>query len=132
MQSHINMEMRLRDCIVEVCRRAHIGVRVEVGNNLTPSHSKTRPSEILIPNWVMARTAALDVSVTTPLNPQTLLEAGVTPTAAAHITEVRKHKENNPKCPVLGWVCIPVVAERYRAWGKIYFLPVERIELDWK
>eukprot|EP00731_Ephydatia_muelleri_P038937 Em0999g3a len=74
---------RLRDCIVEVCRRAHIGVQVEVGNNLTPSHSKTRPADILIPNWVMGRAAALDVSVTSPLNPQTLLEAGVTATAAA-------------------------------------------------
>ena len=38
---------RLRDCIVEVCRRAHIGVQVEVGNNLTPSHSKTRPADAI-------------------------------------------------------------------------------------
>eukprot|EP00731_Ephydatia_muelleri_P014602 Em0008g322a len=67
---------RLHDCIVEVCRRAHIGVRVEVGNNLTPSHSKTCSADI--PNWVVGRTATLDVSVTSPLNPQTLLEAGVT------------------------------------------------------
>ena len=36
-------------------------MQVEVGNNLTPSHSKTRPADILIPNWVMGRTAALDV-----------------------------------------------------------------------
>ena len=109
---------RLRDCIVEVCRRAHIGVQVEVGNNLTPSHSKTRPADILIPNWVMGRTAALDVSVTSPLNPQTLLEAGVTATAAALTTEERKHDENDPKCSELGWVCIPVVAESYGAWGR--------------
>ncbi|KAL5489052.1 hypothetical protein EMCRGX_G018098 [Ephydatia muelleri] len=91
---------------------------VEVGNNLTPSHSKTRPADILIPNWVMGRTAALDVSVTSPLNPQTLLEAGVTATAAALTTEERKHDENDPKCSELGWVCIPVVAESYGAWGR--------------
>ena len=109
---------RLCDCIVEVCRHAHIGVQVEVGNNLTPSHSKTRPADILIPNWVMCRTAALDVSVTSPLNPQTLLEAGVTATAAALTTEERKHDENDPKCSELGWVCIPVVAESYGAWGR--------------
>ncbi|KAL5496452.1 hypothetical protein EMCRGX_G012736 [Ephydatia muelleri] len=109
---------RLRDCIGEVCRRAHIGVQVEVGNNLTPSHSKTRPADILIPNWVMGRTAALDVSVTSPLNPQILLEAGVTATAAVLTTEERKHDENDPKCSELGWVCIPVVAESYGAWGR--------------
>ena len=67
----------------------------EVGNNLTPSHSKTRPADILIPNWVMG---TLDVSVTSPLHPQTLLETGVTATAAALTTEARKHEENNPKC----------------------------------
>eukprot|EP00731_Ephydatia_muelleri_P004824 Em0002g1000a len=114
----VTRDNRLRDCIVEVCRRAHIGVQVEVGNNLTPSHSKTRPADILIPNWVMGRTAALDVSVTSPLNPQTLLEAGVTATAAALTTEERKHDENDPKCSELGWVFIPVVVESYGAWGR--------------
>ena len=46
---------RLCDCIVEVCRHAHIGVRVEVGNNVTPSHSKTRPADVLIPIGSWAR-----------------------------------------------------------------------------
>ena len=105
----------LRDCIVEVCHRTHIGEQVEVGNNLTSSHSKT---DILIPNWVMGRTAALDVSVTSPLNPQTLLEAGVTATAAPLTTEEQKHEENDSKCSELGWVCISVVAESYGARGK--------------
>ena len=56
----------------------------------------------------MGRTAALDVSVTSPLNPQTLLEVGVTATAAALTTEERKHEENDPKCSELGWVYIPI------------------------
>ena len=60
----------------------------------------------------MGSTSALDVSATSPLNPQTLLEAGVT------ATEARKHKENNAKRSELGWVCIPVVAESYGAWDK--------------
>ena len=66
----------------------------------------------------MGRTAALDVSVTSSLNPQTLLETGVTATAAALATEARKHEDNNPKCSELGWVCISVAAESYGAWGK--------------
>ena len=66
----------------------------------------------------MGRTAALDVFVTSPFHPQTLLEAGVTATAAALATEARKHQENNPKCSELAWVCIHVVAESYVAWSK--------------
>ena len=124
MQSHVNVEEMwspgTTDFVTALwkCRRAHIGVQVEVGNNLTPSHSKTRPADVLIPNWVMGRTAALDVSVTSPLNPQTLLEAGETATAAALTTEEQKHDENDPKCSELGWVCIPVVAESYGAWER--------------
>ena len=57
----------------------------------------------------MSRTAALDVSITSPLNPITLLEAGVSATAAAQATEYRKHQVNDPKCSQLGWVYVPVV-----------------------
>ena len=108
----------IRDILVETCRRAHIGVKVEVGNNLRRDHSKTRPADILLPNWFLGRTAALDVSITSPLNPVSLLEAGVSATAAAQATESRKHHANDPKCSDLGWVCVPMVVETYGAWGK--------------
>ena len=39
---------------------------------------------------------------TSPLNPQNLLKAGVTATAATLATEARKYQENNPKCSELG------------------------------
>ena len=97
---------------METCRRAHIGVKVEVGNNLSRDHSKTRPADILLPNWFLGRRAALDVSFTSPLNPVNLLEAGVSATAATHATE------SDPKCSDLGWVCVPMVVETYGAWGK--------------
>eukprot|EP00731_Ephydatia_muelleri_P011996 Em0006g890a len=93
--------LRIRDILVETCRRAHIGDKVEVGNNLSRDHSKTRPADILLPNWFLGRTAALDVSITSPLNPVTLLEAGVSATAAAQATEARKHQANDPKCSEL-------------------------------
>ncbi|KAL5510752.1 hypothetical protein EMCRGX_G006353 [Ephydatia muelleri] len=109
---------KIRDILVEICRRAHIGIKVEVGNNLSRDHSKTRPANILLPNWFLGRTAALDVSITSPLNPVTLLEAGVSATAAAQATEARKHQANDPKCSELGWVCVPMVVETYGAWGK--------------
>ena len=100
----VSRHNRIRDILVETCRRAHIGVKVEVDNNLSRDHSKTRPADILLPNWFLGRTAALDVSITSPLNPVTLLEAGVS--------------ANDPKCSELGWVCVPMVVETYGAWGK--------------
>ena len=63
------------------------------GNN----HSKTHPADILLPNWFLGRNAALDVSISSPLNPVILLEAGVSATAAAQATESRKHHANDPK-----------------------------------
>ena len=63
--SHHN---KLRDILAESCRRAHLGVQVEMGNNLT-NHSHTRPADLLVPN---CKPAAFDLSVTSPLNPTTL------------------------------------------------------------
>ena len=91
---------------------------MEVGNNLTRDHSKSRQADILVPNWFLGKTAALDVSVISPLNPLTLLEARVSAETAAQVTEARKHQANDPKCSELGWVCAPMMAESYGAWGE--------------
>ena len=100
----VSRHNKMRDILVETCRRAHIGVQVEVGNNLTHDHNKTRPADILLSNWFLGKPAALDVSITSPLNPLTLLEAGVLAKSAAQVTEARKHQANDPKCSELGWV----------------------------
>ena len=92
--------------MAESCRRAHLSVHLQVGHNLTPDNSNTRPADILIPHWCMGKPAALDLSVTSPLNSLTLLEAGVTAGAEAKATEERKLKANTGKCADLGWVCV--------------------------
>ena len=43
-------------------------------------------------------------SVTSPLNPTTLLEVSVTTGVAALTTELRKHSSNDTKCKELDWV----------------------------
>ena len=42
---------RLRDVVAESCRLAHLSVKVEAGNSLTPDHSHTRPADVLVQNW---------------------------------------------------------------------------------
>ena len=108
----------LRDVLAEMCHRAHLGVQVEAGNDLTADHSHTRPADLLLTNWATGKTAAIDISVTSPLNTLTLLEAGVSAGSAAQATETRKHMANDAKCNELGWLCVPLVAETYGAWGK--------------
>ena len=68
-------------------------------------------------NWTTGKTAAFDISVTSPLNTHTLMEAGVSAGSAALATEGRKHRINDAKCKELGWLCVPLVAETYGAWG---------------
>ena len=36
---------------------------------------------------------------------------------AALATEGRKHRANDAKCKELSWLCLPLVAETYGAWG---------------
>ena len=88
----------LRDALAETCHRAHLSVQVEAGSDLTADHSHTRPADLLLTNWATGKTAAFDVSVTSPLNTLTLLEAGVSAGSAARATEDRKHKANDAKC----------------------------------
>ena len=65
-------------------------------------------------NYLLRKPAAFDLSVTSPLNSNVLLEAGL---QIPRATEQRKHNENDTKCKELGWVCVPMVVEAYGAWG---------------
>ena len=53
-------------------------------------------------DWERGRPAAWDVTVTSPLTPALLNEAGMTAAAAAAATEQSKHTADNPKCQELG------------------------------
>ena len=114
----VSRHNKLCDVLAESCRQAHLGVQVEMGSNVTPNHSHTRPADLLVPNWVLGKPAAFDLSVTSPFNPTIIMEAIVTTGAAARITEQRKHCSNDAKCDELAWVCVPLVVESYGAWGK--------------
>ena len=78
---------RLRDILAETCRRAHFSVQVEAGCNLTPDHSHSRPADVLISNWALGKTAACDISVTSPLR-------GVSRISARGVLKVRPHTKS--------------------------------------
>ena len=96
---------------------AHLSVKVEARNNLTPDHSHTRPADVLAQNWSRGRPAAFDICVTSLLNTLTLSEVGVCAGAAAQAGEVRKPSADDDKCGDLSWFCVPQVTETYGARG---------------
>ena len=93
------------DFLAESCQRAHLGVQVEMGSNLTPNHSHTHPADLLVPNWVLGKPADFDLSVTHPCS--ILLEVSMVTGVTAWMTEQRNHYFNDDKWNELGWVCVP-------------------------
>ena len=93
---------KLQDTRAETCCCAYWNVKVEAGINLTHDHSPTCPADILVPNWSLGKPATFDLSVTSLLNSNVLLEAGLAAGQAASATEERQHEENDAKCKELG------------------------------
>ena len=107
----------LRDTFWESCKLACIGGQLEAGSSLDEEGRQTRPADILVQNWEFGKPAALDFTVTSPLNPTTLNEASVTAGSTASAAEARKHASNDAKRNRLGWVCIPLAVETYGCFG---------------
>ena len=45
--------------------------------NLGHDQHRTRPADVLVPDWVLGKPAAFDITVTSLLNPSTFTEARV-------------------------------------------------------
>ena len=99
---------------VQHCQLVHVTCQVEMGSGWGSEKTRTRPADVLIPNWSLGKPAALDLTVASPLNAEVLPEASVTAGSAAYAAEQRKHVANDPKCNELGWVCIPRLASQLR------------------
>ena len=88
-----------------------------VGSCFGHDKLNTRPADVLVPNWSLGKPAAFDLTVTSPLNPSILSEAGVTAGSATLVAECCKHDLNDSKCSELGWKCTPLAVETYGCWG---------------
>ncbi|KAL5484184.1 hypothetical protein EMCRGX_G020637 [Ephydatia muelleri] len=113
----ISRHNKLRDVVLQTCHRACISAKAEAGSGLGHELRNTRPADILASNWLCGKPAVFDLTVVSPLNPTFISEAGRTAGSAAVAAELRKHSANYAKCSELGWMCIPLVAESYGAWG---------------
>ena len=108
----------LRYVFAQFCHRAQLGGQLEVGHGSGGDSPNTRPVDILVPNWMIGKPAAFDLTVVSSLNSNTLNEVGATSGSAAGKAKSHKHYANNHRCRELGWVCIPLAIETYRCWGE--------------
>ena len=107
----------IRNVIYSTFQRAGLSAHLEVGSGWEHDNSRTWPADILVTNWDCGTSAAFDITVTSPLNSHTILEADMYQGVSAKAAEHKKHNENDPKCAELGWRCVPLAVENYGAWG---------------
>ena len=62
----------------------------------------THPADILVHNWEFGKSAALDFTITSPLNHSALNEASVMVRSTVSAVELCKHATNDEKCNCLG------------------------------
>ena len=98
-----NRHNRLPNTIFSACQRASLPARLEAGCGLGSSELRTRPANILVTSWGVKDTTAFDITVTSPLSPKIVSEAGISAGVAAKAAESRKHEQNDTKCSELGW-----------------------------
>ena len=108
----------IRDCIADFCRRAHLSPLLEQGCGIGPAKDRSRPADILIPNWSLSRSAAFDIKVIHLLNNSLISDAGQTSGASAAVGEQEKFKNNALGFLERGWICVPLVMEAYMEAGE--------------
>ena len=68
---------KLRDIVADLCRKAHLSVRVEAGHGMCHDNNHSRPADVLVEGWERGQPAALDITVTSPLTPVSLRKSQV-------------------------------------------------------
>ena len=89
----VSRHNQLRDTLsfVKTCRITGVSASIEAGCWLGHDHLHTRPADVLLPNWICSKPAALDFTVVSPLGSSHIVEAGTTTGPAALSAEERKH-----------------------------------------
>ena len=109
---------QLRHTFVQTFCLAGVSASIQVGSGLGHEHLHTRPADVLLPNWVCSKPAALNPIVVSPLGSTHIVEAGTTAGSAALSAEERKHANDDQKCTELNWICVPMAVEVHGAWSE--------------
>ena len=88
-------------------------IRVEAGHGMCRDNNHSRPADVLVEGWERGQPAVFIILVFCCIHVSMIysiiiiiiihiVEAGISPGAAAKATEERKHRNNDAKCEELG------------------------------
>ncbi len=110
----ISRHNNLRDAVYETPVAAGLGP-VKEGRFLLPGTDR-RPADILVPNWVVGKDAAMDITIVTPLQAATMPAAAQTAGHALNHAYDQKVNEAEELCWRQGIAFLPLVAETFGGW----------------
>ena len=107
----------IRDALFETAAAAGLAPLKE-GRALLPGNNR-KPADVFIPHWAAGLDAALDVTVTHPLQDATRAGAATTPGHAMKVAFDNKCRVTEDLCREQGITFIPIVAESLGGWHKV-------------
>ena len=110
----ISRHNNLRDAIFDTAVAAGLGP-VREGRFLLPGTDR-RPADVLVPNWVGGKDAAMDVTIITPIQAATMPGAADTAGHALDHAYGRKMNGAEEQCRRQGIAFLPMVAETFGGW----------------
>ncbi len=112
----------IRDAIFSAAQSATLTPRKEVPS-LIP-HSSSRPANVYLPIWKRGQPAALDVTVISTMQQQTLSGASITPGHALRVGKIATHAE---ACRAVGVSFLPLAVESLWGWSQEAILTIASI-----
>ena len=107
----------VRDAIFDTAAAAGLAPLRE-GRALLPGNNR-RPADVFLPHWAGGLDAALDVTITHPLQDATRAGAATTPGHAMTLAFNNKCRNTEELCREQGIKFIPIVAESLGGWHRV-------------
>ena len=111
--------------VIFAAQAAALGPRREAPS-LVPN-SSSHPADILLSIWSQGKSAALDVSIMSPLQKLTLSGAATSPGHALNVGANRKLAASLPACLAAGEEFIPLMVETLGGWSSEGILNIKKI-----
>ena len=121
----ISRHDRIGDKIISACSGALLSPISQQKSSLPDNNS--RPGDIFLPVWNAGQPAALDVTVTSPLQSSLIINASEKSGFALSAAEDKKYEQYAQNCCEVGTQFIPLAFETFRGFSETVRKSLKRI-----